>query len=323
MRLAPPSRLGNGRSMGAIERATALKSELEASLLRLSIGATFLIAGLGVLFGLISGSLAILFDGLFSLVDAGITWLMLIVARLVAKESNQKFQYGYWHLEPLVVALKAGVLMTLVVFGFLGALQSLQSGGHTPQLGPAIGYAALVVLICAATSFWMWRQNARLNSALITLDLKAWVMSGVMTAALLLAFLVARAMQGTALAPYVPYVDPAILAILSLAILPVPWKDAKIAFRDIFGMVPAELDNRVQQVMDAFIERHGFESYESYVTSTGRAKFIEISVLARHGMPPQTIEYFDELRTEIGDAIGSHGPDRWLTIVFTADPAEL
>lgn len=309
--------------MGAIERATALKSELEASLLRISIGATFLIAGLGVLLGLVSGSLAILFDGLFSVVDAGITWLMLVVARLVAKESNAKFQYGYWHLEPLVVALKAGVLMTLVVFGFLGALQSLQAGGHTPQLGPALVYTLLVVMVCAATWFWMWRQNARLNSALIDLDLKAWAMSGVMTAALLLAFAAALAMKGTALEPWVPYVDPAILAILSLGILPVPWKDARIAFRDIFGMVPAELDTWVHDVMDAFIERHGFESYESYVTCTGRAKFIEISVLAKPGMPPKTIEHFDELRTEIGDAIGHHGPDRWLTIVFTADPAEL
>ena len=68
--------------MSSITRAMALKSELEASLLRLSIWATLLIAGLGVLFGLLSGSLAILFDGLFSLVDAAITWLMLVFTLL-------------------------------------------------------------------------------------------------------------------------------------------------------------------------------------------------------------------------------------------------
>jgi predicted Co/Zn/Cd cation transporter (cation efflux family) len=31
----------------------------------------------------------------------------------------------------------------------------------------------------------------------------------------------------------------------------------------------------------------------------------------------------DLLRAEIGAAIGNAGPDRWLTILFTADPAEL
>ncbi len=31
----------------------------------------------------------------------------------------------------------------------------------------------------------------------------------------------------------------------------------------------------------------------------------------------------DALRDEIGRAIGGAGPDRWLTITFTADPAQL
>lgn len=309
--------------MGAVERALALRSELEASLLRLSVAATVLIAALGVLFGLVSGSLAIIFDGLFSVVDAVITALMLLVARLVAKESNQRFQYGYWHLEPLVVALKAAVLMTLVVFGFLGAVQSLMAGGHAPELGPAILYSVLVVLICAGTWFWLWRQNSRIGSALVAIDLKAWAASGIITGALLLAFLAARAMQGTPLAHLIPYVDPAVLALLSLAILPVPWKDARSAFQDIFQIVPPEVDAHVHAVMDAFVARHGFAGYESYVTRTGRAKFIEISVLAPRDMPAQTITHFDALRAEIGAAIGEAGPDRWLTIMFTADPREL
>jgi predicted Co/Zn/Cd cation transporter (cation efflux family) len=309
--------------MAATDRALALRSELEASLLRLSVGATILIAALGVIFGLVSGSLAIIFDGLFSVVDAVITALMLVVARLVAKESNQRFQYGYWHLEPLVVALKAAVLMTLVVFGFLGAVQSLMAGGHAPQLGPAILYSVLVVLICAGTWFWLWRHNERIESALVGIDLKAWAASGIITAALLLAFLAALAMRGTQFEHLIPYVDPAVLALLSLAILPVPWKDARSAFQDIFQIVPPDVDAHVHAVMDAFVAAHGFAGYESYVTRTGRAKFIEISVLAHRDMPPKTIAHFDALRAEIGEAIGEAGPDRWLTIMFTEDPRQL
>jgi predicted Co/Zn/Cd cation transporter (cation efflux family) len=309
--------------MAASDRAMALKSGLEARLLRLSIGATVLIAGLGVLFGLVSGSLAILFDGFFSLIDAVITWLMLVVARLVAAEGNARFQYGYWHLEPLVVALKAAVMLVLIAFGFFGAVQSLLAGGNTPELGAAIFYAVLVALICFGTWFWLTRYNDRIESALVAIDAKSWLMSAVITTALLLAFGAARAMQGTDWERWIPYVDPAILALLSLLILPVPWRDARTAFEDIFGIVPADLDAHVHAVMDAFVARHGFERYESYVTRTGRARFIEISILAPAGMSPKTVETFDALREEIGDAIGDAGPDRWLTIVFTADPAQL
>ena len=35
------------------------------------------------------------------------------------------------------------------------------------------------------------------------------------------------------------------------------------------------------------------------------------------------VSEIDALRAEIGDAIGGAGPDRWLTIVFTADPVHL
>lgn len=309
--------------MVATHRALKLRSALEARLLALSVGATFLVAGLGVLFGLISGSLAIIFDGLFSLVDAGITWLMLIVARLVAREGNARFQYGYWHLEPLVVALKAAVLVTLVLFGFLGAVQGLMAGGYTPALDAAIGYAAAVVLVCAIVWFLMWRQNERLQSMLVSIDMKAWAVSGLITAALLVAFVAAALMKGTALERFVPYVDPAVLAILSLLILPVPFADARTAFRDIFGIVPPELDAHVHAVMDAFVARHGFARYESYVTRTGRARFIEISVLAPPDMPARPLADYDALRDEIGKAIGEDGPDRWLTVVFTTDPAQL
>jgi predicted Co/Zn/Cd cation transporter (cation efflux family) len=309
--------------MGATERAMALKSELEASLLRLSVMATFLIAGLGVVFGLVARSNAIIFDGLLSLIDAAVTWLMLIVARLVTIESSRRFQYGYWHLEPLVVGLKASLLLILIAFGFLGAVQSLLSGGYMPELGIAIAYSVLAVLICFGTWFWLSRHNARIGSELVRVDARAWLTSALITTALLAAFVAARAALGTAHAWAVPYMDPAVLALVSLAILPVPAADAVRAFRDIFGIVPPALDARVRQVMDRFIAAHGFTAYESYVTKTGRARFIEISILAPPDMPAKTIPYFDALRAEIGEAIGEAGPDRWLTISFTSDPAQL
>lgn len=309
--------------MGSAERAMALRSEFEAALLKLSVRATFLIAALGMVFGVLSGSVAIIFDGLFSLIDAAITWLMLVVARLVARESNQKFQYGYWHLEPLVLGLKAAVLLILIAFGFLGALESLLSGGYTPTLGAAIQYAAITVIICFSTWFWMWRQNDRLGSELVRVDSRAWLASGFITLALLVAFALASLMEGGDLAWLVPYVDPLVLALVSLAILPVPLLDARRAFRDIFGIVPADLDARVRSVMTDFVARHGFLRFESYVGNAGRARFIEISVLAPPHMPPRELGWYDGLRKEIGQAIGDGGPERWLTISFTADPSEL
>jgi predicted Co/Zn/Cd cation transporter (cation efflux family) len=74
--------------------------------------------------------------------------------------------------------------------------------------------------------------------------------------------------------------------------------------------------------MAAFVARHGFSEYRSYLAKAGRACFIEISVLVPADLRLSVAE-IDALRGEIGAAIGGAGPDRWLTITFTADPVHL
>lgn len=304
-------------------RALALKSALEARLLRLSVLATLLAAGLGVLFGLISGSMAVVFDGFFSAIDAAVTWLMLLVARLVARETSSRFQYGYWHLEPLVLGLKAASLILLLAYALVGAITALLSGGYRVQLGPAIAYAVLTLILCLFVTVRMRQQNARLGSALVRLDAQAWLTSTVITGALLVSFLATRAMEGSALAWAIPYMDPGVVALLALVLMPMPLKEAGVAFRDIFGITPSALDSHVRDVMARFVAAHGFSGFASYVTRAGRAAFIEISVLVPKDMPAQPVAHFDALRDEIGEAIGEQGPDRWLTIVFTADPKQI
>ncbi len=76
----------------------------EQRILKLSIAVTVFVALFGVLFGLLSGSLSIVFDGMFAAIDAAMSGLALFVARLVGREGdNRRFQFGYWHIEPMVL----------------------------------------------------------------------------------------------------------------------------------------------------------------------------------------------------------------------------
>ncbi|WP_295406059.1 cation transporter [uncultured Thiocystis sp.] len=306
-----------------IESVMQLRSELEARLLRLSVVATLVIAGLGVLAGLWARSPAVLFDGFFALIDAAITLLTLKVARLVAiRGDDRRFQFGFWHLEPLVIALKASMLIVLVAYAFLSAVNGLLKGGYQPQFGVALGYAVLVTLISFGTWWWMRRQADRLDSGLVRLDVKAWLLSALMTSALLIAFAAALMLRGTAAEDWIRLIDPAALALIALVLLPLPLREARESFGEILMISPPDDDARVRAAMSDFIRRHGFLDYRSYLSKTGRACFIEISVL----VPPDLclpVTGIDAMRTEIGAALGDAGPDRWLTIVFTADPTQL
>lgn len=83
----------------------------EQRLLRLSIVFIALIIVAGLVVGIAAGSRAILFDGVYSTVDVAMTTIGLGVSRLIAREWSPRFQFGYWHLEPMVATLNGGFVL--------------------------------------------------------------------------------------------------------------------------------------------------------------------------------------------------------------------
>ncbi|MFK8250786.1 cation diffusion facilitator family transporter [Ancylobacter terrae] len=291
----------------------------EQRLLRISIAVTIGISALGVAFGLLSGSLSIVFDGVFSAVDAAMSAVALFVARLLMQEGDRRFQYGYWHIEPLVLAFNGSVLMLLCFYAFINAVGGILKGGRELSFDWAIVYAVVVAAIAFGMFVYVRLANRRVNSEFVRLDTQSWLMSALITSALLAAFLIAHAMQGTAYEHLTPYADPVVLAVLTFVLIPVPIRTVRQAVREILIITPAALDRQVRAVMDAVVARHGFTSYASYVSKVGRARFIEIHIVVPPEFPRVGIAALDAVRAEIGEALGGEGPQRWLTIAFTGD----
>lgn len=306
-------------SQQRVRIVTALRSQLEAGLLKGSIAATIVIAAAGVVIGLLSGSMSIVFDGLFSSIDAVVTVVTLVVARLLASEGNHRFQYGYWHLEPLVLALNSSVLVLLCGYAFLNAVQGLMTGGHALRFDMGVVYAGTVAAICFSMVITLRRANSRIESELIGLEVQSWMISGVITLALLIAFAGAIVIKGTAYEHLTPYVDPAVLALLAPAVMLAPLRTARQAFAEIFLITSKEMDADVKAAAAAAVAKHGFTSFKSYAVEVGRARFIEISFLVPADRVGRVSD-FDAIRHEIGNELGGVGPEQWLTIVFTGDP---
>jgi cation diffusion facilitator family transporter len=293
----------------------------EQRLLKLSIAVTIVVSAFGVLFGLLSGSMSILFDGVFSAIDAAMSGLALFVSRLVTRVAeNRRFQFGYWHIEPMVLAFNGGTLMLLCFYALLNAVDSLLAGGRHLDFDWAMAYAVLVCVACFGMFFYERHLNRRIGSDFVRLDTQSWLMSGAITSALLLAFAIASTLKGTAYEALAPYADPAVLALLTLVLVFVPIATVRKALQEILLITPPDLDARVRQVMDEMVARHGFKTYTSYVAKVGRAQFIEIHIAVPSQSPIDSVGKADAIRREIAEAIGGEGPNRWLTIDFTADP---
>lgn len=301
----------------------------EQSVLRISIGATVMVALFGIVFGLLSGAFSIAFDGFYALADAVMTVLALIVAELITRSARadrlsgklrDRFSMGFWHLEPIVLGLNGLLLMSVAFYALINAVITILDGGNELKFDLAIVYAVVTVVICFGMACFAARANRRIESDFIRLDIRAWIMSGGITAALLVAFLIGAGVQGTAYAWISPYIDPAVLALVCVVIIPLPLGTVGQALRDVLLITPPDLKAHVDGVAEGIVQEQGFLGYRAYVARVGRGMQVELYFIVKRGLPPQPLEHWDRLRDEIGDAIGGEGHDRWLTIAFTTDP---
>ncbi|WP_054311383.1 cation transporter [Mesorhizobium sp. 1M-11] len=303
--------------------------DTEQGVLRISIIVTFVLAVIGIVFGLLSGSFAIVFDGVYALTDATMTIVALLVANLIASSTAvgparsklvKHFTMGFWHLEPMVLGLNGIMLSGAAIYALINAVGSIMSGGRELNFDQAIIYAVVTLAVTVGMAIYGHRANRTIQSDFVALDAKAWVMSASLTAALFIAFVFGYLVQGSSLEWTSPYVDPVVLAVVCVIIIPIPLGTIKQALADILLVTPADLKRHVDQVAEDTVKRHGFLDYRAYVARVGRGRQIELFFIVPSDWPARRLQEWDLIRDEVGEALGDEGPDRWLTIAFTTDP---
>ncbi len=297
-----------------------LKPSSEQAALKLSILVTVLTGLAGVAAGLTTGSRAILFDGMYSFIDAMLTFGALTVSKLLMQEPTRKFQFGYWHLEPLMGAVESAILVTVCLYAVVDGLQGLASGGQAVSYGIGVIWAGMMCVSGMAMAVYMNRLARLQGSILLTVDARGWLLSGLLSLALLVAYGIAIALGGSTYSHLIPYVDPIALLCMSLALLPIPLKTLVAATRDVLEVAPEDLDQSVRSVLDALMIERGFLRYTSHVARVGRVRFIEIHILVSADFHVETVHAVDDIRREVATRLGASWPQAWLTVDLTADP---
>jgi cation diffusion facilitator family transporter len=292
----------------------------EQGALKLSILVTALMGLTGVAAGFMIGSGAIMFDGIYSFVDVMLTFGALAVSKLLNQEPTKRFQFGYWHLEPLVGVIESAILVTACVYAIINALQGLKSGGHSVSYGFGLVWAGIMCVSGVAMAAYMGRLARDQGSILLKVDSRGWLLSGLLSLALLVAYSIAVALDNSAYSHWVPYVDPAVLLCMSLALLPIPLKTLTAAIREVLEVAPQDLDQSVRSVLDDMTKERGFVRYSSHVAQVGRVRFVEIHILVPADYRVETVRAVDDIRREIAARLEASWPQTWLTVDLTADP---
>ncbi|MCH8559648.1 MULTISPECIES: cation diffusion facilitator family transporter [unclassified Nesterenkonia] len=297
----------------------------EQQALKVSLVGVLIVSALGIGFGVVSGSFAILFDGVFSLVDAVMSVVSITLAGLIAKSASNalskrthdRFTMGFWHFEPIVLAVNALLMMSVAAYALFQAISALLTGGRDVEFGPAVVYAAVVVVLTLVIGFIEHRANKKLGSALVAMDVKGWIMAGGVTGALLAAFLIGMLIEDTDAEWAMPYVDPAVLAIVALILLPMPFSTLRRALAEISLVTPPELKRQAEGAAQDVTESEGFTDYRVYAAQQGRARTIDVVFYVPTGMGLRSLEDWDRIRDETRAQLDGEDPHSWITVSFT------
>lgn len=305
-----------------------LTMKSEKHVLFVSFYAILAFGTLGIVFGLLTGSSAIIFDGLFSFVDAVMAGLSILLVTLLSKSASddlsgpvrRRFTMGFWHLEPLFLAANSVILMFIAGYALLTSIQSIRNGGHYVNFGPAVVYTILVLVISVGVATYSYRANRELKSAVVAMDIKGWLMTAGITGALLLAFSIALILGRLGYDHWLPYVDPVVLAIVAAVLLMVPVRTLWLTLGQILLITPSGLHNRAEAIAKKVAEEEGFDSWRTYAARVGRACQVEVEFHVPAGGEPRPLEYWDDLRDQVGKVLDVENPDNWITVSFTTRP---
>jgi len=122
-----------------------------------------------IVVGLLSGSLAVLGDGIDSATDVIISIVMIFTARIVSKAPTKKYVYGYEKAESIATKILSLIIFYAGVQMLVSSVEYLFSSEER-EIPSAIAIYVTVFSIVGKLllSLYQYRQGKRINSSLLT-----------------------------------------------------------------------------------------------------------------------------------------------------------
>lgn len=294
--------------------------DTERIALRLSVGGNLFVGVVGLSFALLTGSQAILLDGGFNLIFFAMGLFTLRVSRLVEGPTSERFQFGFAAFEPLINTIKGLLVLAVSVMALIPAIQALLAGGRQMALGLGIVYAAIAMAVCLALAVVQRAMLRRVASPLIEVDAKNWLVNGLISSVVGLAFLLAYLIQGTSLQWATPYVDPVLVVMLVALTLSIPLKMVLQGSRQLLGQAPeTTLRAEVRERTKRLVAQHGLDEVYVRTSQIGRWLFVLVQIVLPEGHPLGEVAAMDRLRADLAASLEGVTSKLVIDAIFTGD----
>jgi cation diffusion facilitator family transporter len=283
-----------------------------------AIGALFF-GVLGIVFSYLTHSSAVLLDGFFSFVGFAMGLISIRVARLVRQPDDAKFQFGYAAFEPMFNAIKGLIILAVCGFACASAIGAILDGGREVVAGWGIVYAAIATVGCLAIALFQRVVARRTGSQLVEVDSRAWLVDGLMSVVVAAAFVGAWMLEGTQWSAGVPYVDPALVILLTVLMVVIPIRIVLEGAGELLGVAPEpEVQREVRLKVESVLDDDGLKKRAIRMVRIGREFWVLNHVLVPKDRRIGDVADLDEVRERIMEAVASVQPGMIVDTLFTA-----
>lgn len=290
---------------------------LERRALGLSMVIGLVLAGVGIAIGVIGGSQIVLFDGFYTFLGIGLSWMAMRVSFLVSSGPTSRYPFGREALTPLIIGVEGVALLATCAYATFNAVLTIIDGGSKVPSGWGVGYATVALVL--PTALWWWLRRDAPSSELIAAEATQWLAGGVLGLGMLVAFVFAHVIVGTSWSRAANYVDPALVILASLIFVVPPLRMIRTTFIELVeGSPDTDLQGPVRAAVDTVSKLFGLGDQHLRMTKIGRKFYVELDFVVDGEW---TVRQSDLVRASLSQRLKLLPHDLWLTVEFTADRA--
>ena len=294
--------------------------KLENKILKISMVGALFFALFGIAWGWTAQSEMIIFDGLYSFISLALTMLSLYINNFIAKNELDKYPFGKYILEPLVISFKSLIIGGMCLYSLIGAIQDVVHGGNTVEYGSALIYSIVSVIGCGGVYIFMKKKGDKISSELIKVEASQWLMDTLLSIGVLVGFVIAMILRNTRFSGLNVYIDPMMVIMVSVVFIKMPVQSFINAFKEILCVkADDEINDDIYLIVKEIEKEYKFEDSISRVSKIGGELRIEIDFIYNEESKLKDLDQMDCVREKVYDAIKHIDYNKWLNVSFTGD----
>lgn len=252
---------------------------IEEKALKASMVGALALAVWGIVMAIVSSSGVIMLDSMFNLISGIMSFFSIEITRLVSGKETREFPLGYFAFESLFVFVKGASILILIVMALYASVRVLLAGGREPALGLMTLYVAVAVVGCFIVYGIARGGYKKTKSEILHAETQAWLINGVISGAIGLAFGATLLLENTALGWLDQYIDQILVIVLSFLFIKDPLTLMKNGLRELLLAAPQkEYAARYEDKLLSCKDQLGAKNLALEIIKTGRRMWLTVRI---------------------------------------------